>query len=501
MTVAQTDGFGISDSINSSIKDFLNSLIDGILALVGEIIGAVASFMLGTPYPGADGGLFGPPTDSTWSGLYSMHWDSIIPLTTLLLMLSLGLILFTNIWRDPYNRQKAGRKIMMAIPFVLIWWYLGGWYLEFINSLTDIVLTLGGTGPGNVEGLIIDIEPEDSITAIIGAVVVYIIGLLPVALVMAIYVARWVLLHVYLTGMPILVAIWCIPWGPFSGWAEKAMGGFVPLSLLPLPVAFLLAIFQAIELSGFTGGIMEVILGFIILAIAGIVPKYMFGAASSVGSSIKTAARGGRAAAVGASTAGATGGGGGGSGGSGGQSTFEEYGGSSTGTGAGEAGGGGGSPGGAGAAGAAAGGGGSPGGGGGGRSPTFEHPSASKARRQRERAAKVGYGARRGAQKSATAGKKAAKKTGSAAETAAGTAYKNYTKDGSTVKGIASDAQTAGGREGIGPEARNEFSDAESPKGEGPPSPPIQRKVGPQFWAQYEHSIGLTVPRQSTCTP
>ena len=39
-------------------------------------------------------------------------------------------------------------------------------------------------------------------------------------------------------------------------------------------------------------------------------------------------------------------------------------------------------------------------------------------------------------------------KSGSAAETAAGTAYKNYTKDGSTAKGIASDAKRGAKKRG-----------------------------------------------------
>ena len=431
---------GIFSAFDGAIEAAVEKAVAGIAALLDPILSWVVNELLtDTPHPTpASGGIFGaPPTDSTFYNLYNIYHDAILPISTLLVLLGLAVFLFTGIWSAKKERVTAIRRLMFAIPAILIWWYVAGWYLQFVQGFTDLLLQVGMQQSATGNLLISD--AGDVAGGIVALLVLYVIGILPIAAVLAIYLMRWIAIHLYMAGMPLLIAIWCIPVGPFSSWAESMIKKFVPITLIPIPVAFLLSMFAVIDVSSVAGNIsgelFDMIIGLIVLGLAAVIPKTML--SMNLGSSLSTAARGVRYAAAGAAT-GSMPGGKSGSGsqtsGSGtsaaAQSGLGDYGGGSPDADA------------------------SPDQDGAGslqestHSNTFAHPTASKSRRQRERAAKVGAGGRKMGATLHGASAKTLSKSGSAAETAAGTAYKNYTKDGSTAKGIASDAKQGAKKRG-----------------------------------------------------
>ncbi|RJX43117.1 hypothetical protein DM826_07365 [Halonotius aquaticus] len=431
---------GLYKALTGAFDGFLETVVSALDTVLGPIINWAVGIMTGTPYPSpASGGIFGaPPTDSSFYSLYNIYHDAILPISTLLVMLGLAVFLFTGIWSAKKERVTAIRRLMFAIPAILMWWYIAGWYLQFVQAFTDLLMQIG-MQQSATDNLLIN-DPGDIAGGVVVVLVLYVVGILPIAAVLAIYLIRWISIHLYMAGMPLLIAIWCIPVGPFSNWAESLIKKFVPITLIPIPVAFLLSMFAVIDVSTVAfsgvpgaGEIFDMIIGLIVLAIAAYLPKSML--SMNLGSSLSTAARGARYAAAGAATGSTPGGattsaaGGGGGSSTAAQSGLGEFGGGSSDAGDADS--------------------------GSGESlqesthsNTFAHPKASKSRRRRERAAKVGVGGRKAGAKLHGAAAKTVSASGSATETAAGTAYKNYTKDGSTAKGIASDAKQGAKRRG-----------------------------------------------------
>jgi hypothetical protein len=424
---------GLFAVVKEGILGFLKYVVTAPVDLLNKVLSWLVNLMVSTPYPDPAGGrIFGaPPESSSFYNLYNIYIEAILPLSTMLILFAFGLFVFTGIWAAKKERITAMRRLMFAIPSVLVWWYIAGWYLQFVDAITSTILSIGG-GPTSAIGGIVINDLSSLGSGILIAVLLYFVGSLPAVVAVSIYLIRWVLIHLYMPGMPLLIAVWCIPIDPFNQWAESLMTKFVSISIIPIPVAFLLTMFGSINMESIAipgaSVVFESIVGIVILAIAAYLPKTMLGMSGSIGSAARTAVRGGRFAATGAVT-GSTPGGKSGSTGSRGsssgslnesQSTLGDRGGGSPDAGQ--------SDGDTGLQESTHG-------------DTFSHPRASKARRQRERAAKLGVAARKGGSKLKGAASKTIGKGASATETAAGTTYANYSDDGSTVKGVASDAK------------------------------------------------------------
>lgn len=408
---------GILGALEAAIDSGLQTIVDGIGSFLDPVVGWVVKLMLQTPYPTPDNPPLGPPaTDDPFYKMYQIYETGIQPMAFLLLFFIMGVVMFSNIWRDPRKRMTAFRRVIFAIPALLMWWPVAGWYLKFVQFFTTYIIDLGGGYNNIVSGMVIQ-SPGDLAGGLVGAGIVYASGIAVVAVNVAVYFIRWMLLQLYLPGMAFLIVIACVPYKSFSGWAMRFMRYFASLSLIPVPVAFCIAMLSFIDtsalVSGGEGGIsiilFDMIKTVVILALTFLIPIVMFPASGKVSSAVSTGAMAGRFAAAGAAS---------GSSGSSDSSTSASSSGITHGDG--ESG--------------DEGYDGIVGGGSITSQNSFSQPATSKAKRQRERAAKMGAGARKAAGKSASGASKAAK-------SAAGHTYKNYKKDGSTAKGLASDAK------------------------------------------------------------
>lgn len=110
--------------------------------------------------------------------------------------------------------------------------------------------------------------------------------------------------------MPLLLVMWCIPIDSVQSFAKGLMGKFVPLALLPIPAAITFRLAAEIIGGVERPGLLEFIFALILLGVAAILPKFMFGASSAVARSAFTASktmggmRGGAAGMAAGATAG-----------------------------------------------------------------------------------------------------------------------------------------------------------------------------------------------------
>lgn len=427
-----TEGSEASDGIlgaGKGVVDWgLQTVVDGLGAFLDPIVGWIVGLMLKTPYPVPQNGVLGSPVEGDpFFEMYQVYETGIQPGAFLLLFFIMGVVMFTNIWkRNPRKRITAFRRVIFAFPALLMWWPVAGWYLRLIQGFTDYIIQIGG-GYNNIASQMLFGDLSGVAGGLIGAGILYVAGISMVLVDVAIYGLRWVALKLYLPGMAFLIVIAVVPIKPFSAWAFKFMRYFVTLSLIPIPVAFLITMVQYVDLgtlqsigapqggpvAAIGGGLFEALTTTLILAMVVVIPIAMFPASGRVSSAVATGAMAGRFATAGAAS---------GSSGSGssGSSTSASSSGMTHGDGE---------------SGDEGGYGGIIGGGGITDSNTFAHPRASKAKRKRERAKKLGSGARK-------AGGKTAGGVAGAAKSAAGHTYKNYKKDGSTAKGLASDARS-----------------------------------------------------------
>jgi len=270
---------GIFSAISGGIRWAVREGVEALAALLKPILNSLITLLTSTPYPSpASGGIFGaPPTNSTFYELYNVYHNSILPISTLLIMLALAVLLFTGIWSDKKKRVTAIRRLMFALPAILMWWYVAGWYLQFVQAFTALIVDIG-VEQSATENLLIS-NPSDIAGGIVAALLLYIGGTAASLAVLGIYLIRWVALHLYMPGMPLLIAIWCIPDDRFSSWAKQLMQKFVPLSLVPIPVAFMLSMYAIIDFStvagDLAGELFDMISGLVILAIAAYLPGSM----------------------------------------------------------------------------------------------------------------------------------------------------------------------------------------------------------------------------------
>jgi len=443
----------IQGAVKNAIVGLLRELVGVFADWIDILYGIAADYLTKTPHPN-NLSSFNPPTKGIWTELYAqLYQGKVVILLPTLFSLALGLAMFLNIFSEKQKKQSI-RRAVFAYPLAISWWWFGGWFLKFTNDLANY-LVAGASLGGSLEASL-----GTSLSAVVLGLLVYTFGATVILVIIAIYLLRQIAIFAYMVAMPLLLMFWVVPVDPVQGWAKSMMGKFVPLVLMTLPTALLLRIgamflgsngSSTVAASSSSGGGLEeqlisLVLGLATIAGAAAVPKYMFSFSSGVSRAVRTGTRTGVSAVRGARAGGAPerGGRGGGAAAAAGQGRAQQQ---ASGSESGET------------------------------ADKYKHnpeehldfrPARGRRRGQQKRAAKVG-----------SAAQTAAKKSVGGAARASRSALRNKNKEGSTLRGMGSDAKEAA-KQGTSKRMqrieqrmavrRDEIQEKFTPDGDGTPS-------------------------------
>lgn len=225
----------LGDIIIESVQDVLKILFEPIQKAVGSAASAVVGTILSTPTPNA---IFGPPSNGVWPDLYSYYWEGIIPLALFLYGVSIGLVIFleaTSHLFGSYYKSKLIKRAFTGLLGILSWWWLAGLSLRFANSLTAYLAP-------DLSSISMFETASFGAMGVLGLVLTISVDLVLILLIAVVYAARYLVLYLFVIGMPILIVLWIPGVGPFSllsGFAKRLAGFYVPFLLMTLPVALL----------------------------------------------------------------------------------------------------------------------------------------------------------------------------------------------------------------------------------------------------------------------
>jgi hypothetical protein len=235
---------GVSDGVISALTD---RVIDSINEQIAdfEFIDQIFEFVLTTPTPLNDADsfvYFTAPDGGIWADLYDPLYTNIQLLTATLFTLVLGLAMFTAIFNDRAERKRTMRKVILHLPLAYFWWWFAGLFLKLNHELTMALLNLGNTG--TQDGMVNNITDLLSLggTAGVFGTILYVVGGLVVIILAAVYITRYVAIHIYVVGGPILLMLSAVPIDGISGWADNLLQSFFPLVMMTLPVSLLLSV-------------------------------------------------------------------------------------------------------------------------------------------------------------------------------------------------------------------------------------------------------------------
>jgi len=251
-TAANATSGGISEGVSEGV---ISALTDRVINSINEqianddFIDQIFEFITRTPTPLHDADsfvYFTAPDGGVWADLYDPLYTNIQLLTAALFTLVLGLTMFTAIFNDRAERKRTMRKVIINLPLAYFWWWFAGLFLKLNHELTMALLDLGnGNTQGEMVNNITDLFSLGLTTGVF-ATILYVIGGLVVIILAAVYLTRWVAIHVYVVGGPILLMLSAVPIDGISGWADKLLQSFFPLVMMTLPVSLLLSVGFAI---------------------------------------------------------------------------------------------------------------------------------------------------------------------------------------------------------------------------------------------------------------
>lgn len=224
------------DAISQAIQNALEELVTPIRGVIQDNADDLLAAVVGTPMPDV---VFGRPSATVWPSLYDYYWHDIVPLALALWALSVGLVIFaesTSHLFSGYHQSRLKRRAFTGLIGILAWWWVAALSLRFTNALTGVLLpdlsqvTLFQTLSVGVAGALL-------------VAVSLTVDLVVFLLVAFVYVARQVVLYLFVLLTPLLIALWVPGIGPFayvSGFVKRLGGFYVPFLLMPVPVAMLL---------------------------------------------------------------------------------------------------------------------------------------------------------------------------------------------------------------------------------------------------------------------
>ena len=285
---------GLIEVIIDALQGALQAGMTALSGEFGNLLKDMSLVILSTPHPVPDGQLFAleAPTSGLWIELYPVYQD--FQMVALLgFTLALGMVFTSGTWRKSAETRQNLRTLTLYFFITLSWWWIGGAFLKGTYLFTKAII--GAPELSGLSGLM-----SVGAGGIVLTAMIYIAGWAAAGFAVVVYVARWLLIHIFHTFMPILFLLKAFPEDRISGFADRLIGIYPGIVLTTIPVAGVLRIGIAIADSEYLGGWLGPAAAIAILSIAILIPKYTM----QFSSSLRRTARKGSDVIKGSSTAG-----------------------------------------------------------------------------------------------------------------------------------------------------------------------------------------------------
>ncbi|MCU4975038.1 hypothetical protein OB955_20245 [Halobacteria archaeon AArc-m2/3/4] len=229
------------DAVETVISWFQDGLTEGYNEITESIFG--------TPVPETDGSfVFGSPTNEPWTNLYSSLVAGEITLLALLILVvcvqGRHTIRIFN-FGSTYEARKAKRSAWTGAFLIVTWYWTAVLTLYLVNGFS---IALVPTLDELMNDLITFLEV--SITNPMLALLMATVGGFAMWILQALFFIREILLYIYLYAMPLGVALAYGRLPVISHIAKRICMRFIPLAIMPLPVAILFRGYEILFSSG-----------------------------------------------------------------------------------------------------------------------------------------------------------------------------------------------------------------------------------------------------------
>ncbi|MFB6312185.1 MAG: hypothetical protein ABEH64_13510 [Salinirussus sp.] len=227
---------GLAGVIVTALEEFLRILFTPIETVIERHVDTLLNVLVSTPHPDA---IVGTPSNGAWPALHAYYWEQLIPISLGLYAVAIGLIVLletTSHLFSSYHRTKLKRRAFAGLVGLLTWWWFAGFSLAMVDQLTTI-LTPSLTDVTLFETL------SFSAMGVLGLVISLLVDFVFFVLIGLVYLARHLVLYMFVLLMPLLIVLWVPGVGPFgqaAGFARNLAGFYVPFLVMPIPVALLL---------------------------------------------------------------------------------------------------------------------------------------------------------------------------------------------------------------------------------------------------------------------
>lgn len=230
-------------------KDIVYAVVawfqDGIVSGYNEL--TVAVFGTSTPQTGSSF-VFGTPTNSPWTKLHEVLVGGEITFVSLLILLlcvqGRHTIRIFNIG-SAYQTRKTKKTAWTGAFLIVTWYWVGVLTLYVVDGFTIALLPdFGVVAHTMIDFLQVTLENPALafLMALIGGIAMWVLQ--------ALFFLREILLYVFFYGMPIGVAIAYGNLPVLSQIARRMCLKFIPLAVMPLPVAVLFKGYELLFDSG-----------------------------------------------------------------------------------------------------------------------------------------------------------------------------------------------------------------------------------------------------------
>lgn len=270
---------GLGSGIAGAIEDLLNSARENFYdTFIEPILQWIVKDLMATPHP--DEIMFSEPTSDPWVGFYNDIYLRIEIITSILFFMTIGAVLFTNMFRNELERKKSLKRVAIGFPLTLVWWWLGAWTLKLADVLTTAIMPEDiAAQQGDILPTLADLSYGVMLSFFIlfcGAVIVLILAI--------VYLMRNIVLLMYYLMMPLLIWGASCPIRPVRNYSMGLIEKYVPLLAFPIPGVILLWLSTVFLQGNITDqpitGILEPVVGLAAMFLSGIIPLYFFVTAS-----------------------------------------------------------------------------------------------------------------------------------------------------------------------------------------------------------------------------
>ncbi|TMT86966.1 hypothetical protein E2L06_10265 [Haloterrigena sp. H1] len=218
------------DAIDKLIEWFQEGLADGYAAITAQVFG--------TPTPETDGAfVFGQPSNTPWDSIHSNLVSGEIMLVALLLLVMCvqgrHAIRIFNIG-SAYETRKAKRSAWTGAFLIVTWYWVAVLALYLVDGFTIALIPDIATVTSAMMGLL-----ALSISNPILALFLTGVGAVAMWALQALFFLREIILYILVYAMPIGIALAYGNLPVVSHIARTVSLKFVPLAIMPIPVALL----------------------------------------------------------------------------------------------------------------------------------------------------------------------------------------------------------------------------------------------------------------------